>query len=341
MLWLDQRFAAQLASRLRNYKRTDSYVSHFSCPSVPPFCGDVSKVGNTRKASAYFYRRGSNLMFKCHRCGESKRFDQFLRILDEDMYGEYIAEKNLGSGTPPRNRYDYDSFRTEVPVVKADVAAAVPLLKTLPGDAVDYLRGRMIPDERIAECRWTEDFFLLAATLFPPKYAGKTRMSRLVIPVRSADGSLVGIQGADITGQSRVKYITCAPDGASLVYGIERVGEGTIYALEGPWDSTFLPNGVATLGGTMTNDLLGTGVDPSRFVVVYDNEPRSNATVKKVEKAIAAGFRVCVWPLSLREKDVNDMVLAGMSPAQVKYVIDKNTHGGLDAEIALSEWRRA
>lgn len=341
MFWLDQRFAAQLASRLRNYKRTDSYVSRFSCPNVPPFCGDVSKVGNTRKASAYFYRRGSTLMFKCHRCGESRRFDQFLQILDEDLYAEYIAEKNLGSGTPPRDRYDYDSFRTETPTVKVDVAAAVPMIKSLPDDALAYLRGRMIPEERIAECRWADDFFRLAATLFPPKYAGKACMSRLVIPVRSADGSLVGIQGADITGQSRVKYITCAPDGANLVYGIERVGEGDIYALEGPWDSTFLPNGVATLGGTMTNDLLGTGIDPSRFVVVYDNEPRSNATVKKIEKAIAAKFRVCVWPRSVREKDVNDMVRAGMTPEQVKHVIDKNTFHDIDAEIALSEWRRA
>lgn len=52
------------------------------------------------------------------------------------------------------------------------------------------------------------------------------------------------------------------------------------------------------------------------------------------------GYNVCIWPSNLEYKDVNDMVLGGMSPDFVRYVIDTNTHCDLRAKLALNMWSK-
>jgi hypothetical protein len=76
------------------------------------------------------------------------------------------------------------------------------------------------------------------------------------------------------------------------------------------------------------------------MVVVYDNEPRSPETKKKLDKAIINGYSVCVWPSNLVHKDVNDMILGGLSADFVRYIIDTNTHNDLRAKLALNTWSK-
>ena len=46
--------------------------------------------------------------------------------------------------------------------------------------------------------------------------------------------------------------------------------------------------------------------DKNNFIIVYDNEPRSPETIKKIDKAITLGYKVCIWPDDILVKDVND-----------------------------------
>jgi hypothetical protein len=75
-------------------------------------------------------------------------------------------------------------------------------------------------------------------------------------------------------------------------------------------------------------------------VIVYDNEPRSKETYKKLDKAIMQGYSVCIWPENLHHKDINDMVLAGLTSDFIKYIIDQNTHKDLAAKLALQKWSK-
>ena len=79
----------------------------------------------------------------------------------------------------------------------------------------------------------------------------------------------------------------------------------------------------------------------SKLVIVYDNEPRSKETIKKIDKAILQGYRVCIWPDNLDAKDVNDMVLSGLSSEFIKHIIDTNTYKDLSAKLALTRWSKA
>ena len=76
------------------------------------------------------------------------------------------------------------------------------------------------------------------------------------------------------------------------------------------------------------------------MVICYDNEPRGRETVKKIDKAIINGYNVCIWPSNLDFKDVNDMILGGLSTDFVRYIIDQNTFRDLRAKVALNAWKK-
>ena len=68
-----------------------------------PYCGDSKK--SQSKARGYVVEKWGRKFFKCHNCGLSKPFDQFLKDLDADLYAEYVkqecSERRLeGAATP-------------------------------------------------------------------------------------------------------------------------------------------------------------------------------------------------------------------------------------------------
>ena len=49
---------------------------------------------------------------------------------------------------------------------------------------------------------------------------------------------------------------------------------------------------------------------------------------------------MCIWPDSMAENDINDMVLAGYTPAKVVDIINENVYSGLKAKLRFSEWKK-
>jgi hypothetical protein len=93
------------------------------------------------------------------------------------------------------------------------------------------------------------------------------------------------------------------------------------------------------LSGSNINALT-TLVERDKFVIVFDNEPRSQIARKKLEVAINQGYRVVVWPRWIASKDINDMVRGGLSPTYILEVIDNNAFEGISAKIRLEEWSK-
>ena len=78
----------------------------------------------------------------------------------------------------------------------------------------------------------------------------------------------------------------------------------------------------------------------TKFVIVMDNENRNKEIVKKIERFIRKGYSVCIWDERIKQKDINDMILSGMSPEDVQTSIEANTFEGLQATLALNNWKR-
>ena len=71
--------------------------------------------------------------------------------------------------------------------------------------------------------------------------------------------------------------------------------------------------------------------------MILDNEPRNKEIVKRMETLIDNKYELVIWPDSIKEKDINDMVLQGYD---VNTIIDNNIYSGLNAKIALVAWKR-
>jgi hypothetical protein len=79
----------------------------------------------------------------------------------------------------------------------------------------------------------------------------------------------------------------------------------------------------------------------SNAVFVFDNEPRNKEIVRRMESIIDRGYKVCIWPQRLTVKDVNDMIVSGLSAADIELMIDNNTHSGLSGKLTLATWRKS
>ena len=49
------------------------------------------------------------------------------------------------------------------------------------------------------------------------------------------------------------------------------------------------------------------------------------------------GQKVVIWPSTIKEKDINDMILSGLN---VQSMIELNTYSGLQAKLKFTTWKK-
>ena len=199
-----------------------------------------------------------------------------------------------------------------------------------------YVIGRRIPRDKFSLLYYSPDFKKFVEEMGSPK--AKELMTgdpRLIIPFFDVDGNLFAFQGRALTN-SKVRYISIKLNtDASLIYGLDRVNlDSPVYVVEGPIDSLFLPNAIAAAGSDLTRV---TDIVPNP-IFVFDNEPRNKEICRGMAKAMSKENKIVIWPDSLSEKDINDMVLIGKDPEKI---IRENTYEGLEAGARLAFWRKS
>jgi hypothetical protein len=75
----------------------------------------------------------------------------------------------------------------------------------------------------------------------------------------------------------------------------------------------------------------------SDIVFVYDNEPRNVQITTRILKHISDGESVVIWPSAIKEKDINDMYLAGHD---VQEIVSSCSYTGLTATLKFNDWRK-
>jgi hypothetical protein len=339
MDWLLHKYIGFVSPRLQKFKRKGPSLYNFRCP----LCGDSDT--NRNKARGYIYEKKGNMLFHCHNCGASSSVPNFIKMLDQTLYHEMQMEKLMEMKTP--EQIDYEQFvdKMKKPVfMKAGPLKGLKKISQLSADhpVKKFVASRNIPNPYHAKLFLCPNFKQFTNELVPGKFdetsIGKDE-TRLLIPFINKDKMVHAYQGRAI-GKSDVKYITIVlNDDVPKIYGLDSIDTNKkIYVVEGPIDSMFIPNAAATAGGDLVSAI--SSLPKENVVVVYDNEPRSRETVKKLDKAIMNGYNVCIWPENLDHKDINDMNLAGMSSDFIKHIIDTNTHRDLAAKLALTKWSK-
>ena len=320
---IDSKYIGLVSSRLQKFKRVKSDLYTFRCP----ICGDSQK--NKNKTRGYIYPVKNNTNFKCHNCGASLSFNNFLKQLDPTLHKQYTLEKFKEGHTGKNFVVEEPKFEFKKPIFKKKLdlpkASEIPIAKR-------YLEKRLLNPDKFYFANKFQEW----TNTQKPTFSRIVRdESRIVIPLYTREGEIFGFQGRSI-GPSKVKYITVIlDDSIPKVYGLDEVStDETIYITEGPFDSTFVQNAIAMCGSDILLDSLNLGDD---IVYVLDNEPRNKEICNRISKLIDGGKKVVIWPKAVQQKDINDMVLAGLS---VMNVLKSNTYRALEAKIKFNEWKK-
>jgi len=200
--------------------------------------------------------------------------------------------------------------------------------------AKKYILGRGIPEHKIDRLYYCPNFKEWTNKLNPTFSDTSNDEDRIIIPLNSKEGNLIGFQGRSLASNPKKRYITVMfEENTPKLFGLDTLTEyQTIYIVEGPFDSFFLENSVAMCGSDVDIRTFGW----SDYIWVYDNEPRNRQITDKLSQSIDRGEKVVVWPKNIRNKDLNDMVNAGVN---VKDVIQSNVYQGLKAKLQLSNWK--
>lgn len=321
MDFVDVKYINLISSRFQKFKRVKNNLYNFRCP----ICGDSQT--NKNKARGYLYQIKNNTNYKCHNCGINVSFNNFLKQIDTQIHKQYIFEK-FKEGNTGKN------FTTQAPVLKFEAPKFKPKLD-LPKASEDpvakaYLENRKLNSDNYY---YTEKFKEWTNSLRPTFDNISKDEPRIIIPL-FYQNILIGFQGRAL-GPSKVKYITIMlTDDAPKIYGLDKVQKNkSVYITEGPFDSTFISNSIALCGADGDVDKWGI----SNPVWIYDNEPRNREILSRISRVIEMGQKVVIWPSTIKEKDINDMVLSGLD---VQSVIESNTYSGLEAKLKFTTWKK-
>ena len=341
MNFIDLKYAGILSTRLDKFsvKSNSPYRANVRCP----ICGDSQK--SKTKARGWILEKNNSAIYYCHNCGASMSMGNLLRAVQPALYDEYIVDRKL----------DKDLFKKEEPKEKPldkllkkqpkFTKGNSPLLKIKKVSSLNfshpvkkYIENRQIPASRHYKLYYAPKFNTWVNSIIPDKLPTERDEPRLVLPFIDESGDLFGFTGRAFDKKS-LRYITIMLDESKpKVFGLDSVDfSKKYYVVEGPIDSLFLTNAVAMAGAD--GNLKGlSNVDNAVFV--FDNEPRNKDVVARMERLLEAGHKVVMWPETIKEKDINDMVISGLLQQDIELILDVNTYSGLEGKLKLSYWRK-
>ena len=339
---IDIDYIINLSGQLDKFTKKGDYTFNCRCP----ICGDSQK--SKSKARGYFYKKLDDMFYKCHNCGYGSTVGNLIKEIDPTLYKQYRMER-WTSGENGFSNYkkptDEELYPYDAPVFNKLNSKHAVSINNLSDDHIgkEYLSARKLPD--ISDFYWCDDFAEYVNDVLPNKYPVLVDTvvgeGRILIPFYNRDKQLTHVQGRAVSPEKHdIRYVTLGfLEEQPKVFGLDKVNlNKRIYVVEGPFDSLFLPNCIAMGGGDC--NALSTVVPKEKVVVVMDNEPRNRDTIKRMEKYMDLDYTITFFPDTIKEKDINDMILRGIDQSEIVKIINKNTYKGVGANLKLSEWRK-
>lgn len=320
---IDEKYLTILSGRIEKLKKVRSGLYNCRCP----LCGDSKK--NKSRTRGYFYQKQNNTNYKCHNCGASLSFNNFLKVFDSSLHASFILDKYSAGFTGKNFPVEAPKFKISQPVFKEKLGLPTADTNEI---AKKYLESRGLNPKRFYYAEKFKEWTNNIKETFDEKSL-KYEESRIVIPLH-LNKKIIGFQGRAL-GKSDIKYITIMLDDEHpKVYNLDNIDKSkNVYILEGPFDSEFVENSIAMCGADV--DLKHLNI--SHPVYVYDNEPRNKEILSRMEKIINRGYPIVIWPDNIKEKDVNLMIMSGID---VMSVLKNNIYNSLQAQLKFNFWKK-
>lgn len=337
---IDSKFVSLISPRFEKFQRKQDYLWNCRCP----LCGDSKK--NKSKMRGYIYRKGNNLFYSCHNCGAGTSLGNLIKQLDAGLYKEYVMErykagesgnnsfKQVTTIAPPR----FDKLDTDITYQNAERCDKLPDNHF----CIQYLKNRRIPKDYYKLLYYTDNYKQFVSEVYPQVDKEITADKRLVIPFYDQYNSLIALSGRALeVSDYKLRYVTLRTNESEdkLIYGLDRVNTNeTVRIVEGPIDSLFLQNCVAA--GDANLSLVAKSISSGKKVLIFDNEPRNKDIVRMMQDAIKLGHDVVIWPNTIAQKDINEMIMAGQTKDEIESIISSNTFSGLQAQTKFVFWKK-
>lgn len=310
-----------------------------------PVCGDSKKRKYLTRF--YFYVKQGQLNTCCHNCGYSRSFFNFVKEHVPFIYESYKKETMLSKVSRKRPVDTQPCDVVEVkpePEVAPDIMSFIGKIKIC-GDlpinhpARLYLQSRRFSVAQMNNLWYADDFSVVARTIdhaLSESALARMKHPRIVIPFLSETAEVVEmVQGRSLDSADKLRYLSIkSSESVEKVFGKHAIDYSQqTRVVEGPFDSIFVDNCVATCDANLTR------VDSD--VYIWDNQPRNKEVVEYIENAIDQNRSVVIWPTSpAKKEDINDMIIHGMSVSALNELIKARTFKGIKAKAELMKWKR-
>ncbi|MFZ9589111.1 MAG: hypothetical protein ACO28V_05225 [Chitinophagaceae bacterium] len=292
----------------------------------------------------YIYRINNGLYYKCHNCGIGMSVGNLIKEMDANLHKEYIMER-YKSGENGSSNYKKPTFEIPIPKFEKRITFTNAIsCDKLSEDhsCIKFLNKRQIDPSLRSLFLYTENYKEFCDEIYPDHGKNIIADSRLVIPFYDINKNLIAISGRALeNAPSKLRYVTMRTNESKdkLIYGMERINlNDTVYIVEGPIDSLFLKNCLAS--GDANLALTSKYVNADKQILLFDNEPRNKEVMKMVHKAIKEGHSVVIWPDTVQGKDINEMIMNGLKICELENIISSNTFSGLEALTKFTFWKK-
>ena len=340
-LSVESKYIGLISHRLRNFKRKQDYLWNFSCP----ICGDSKK--NLHKARGYVYKKGNNLFYSCKNCGIGTSLGKLLENVDGTLYKEYILER-YKSGESGFSNFKEPTFNVPSPrfdkLDKPKIFEHAEFCSNLSSEhfCLAYLKNRQIPKEFYSQLLFTSHYKKFIDALVPNHGKKLIDDARVIIPFYDVYNNLIAVSGRALeTSDKTLRYITIRTTDSEekLVFGMDRVSvHEPVRVVEGPLDSLFVKNCVASADANLA--IVAENISAGKKVLIFDNEPRNKEIVKLMQESIKSNHNIVIWTNTIQAKDVNEMVMSGISVDEIESIISSNTFSGLEAQTKFVFWKK-
>jgi transcription elongation factor Elf1 len=340
-LSVESKYIGLISHRLRNFKRKQDYLWNFSCP----LCGDSKK--NLLKARGYVYKKGNNLFYSCKNCGIGTSLGKLLENVDGSLYKEYVLER-YKSGESGFSNFKEPTFNVPSPrfdkLDKPKIFEHAEFCSNLSSEhfCLAYLKNRQIPKEFYSQLLFTSHYKKFIDALVPNHGKKLIDDARVIIPFYGVYNNLIAVSGRALeTSDKTLRYITIRTTDSEekLVFGMDRVNvHEPVRVVEGPLDSLFVKNCIASADANLA--IVAENISAGKKVLIFDNEPRNKEIVKLMQESIKSNHNIVIWPNTIQAKDVNEMVMSGISVDEIESIISSNTFSGLEAQTKFVFWKK-
>lgn len=307
-------------------------------------CGDSQRSQGKKRMYVFPSKDLSTHLVKCHNCGYSSNFRNFLKQVNESLYQDYRRHSfstrkessfdDINPASYKREALGQQKETIDVFKTKYNLKYISELSVYHPARV--YYTSRCLPTCYLDYFMYTDNFYYLDSFCdYKDQQEDKKdyKDARIIIPFCDTQGIVQTLQGRSIDPNNKIRYMTVKRNKEAIkIFGLDRLSKDhKVYVLEGPIDSLFITNAIATADANLLQYKNGD-------VYIPDNQYK-NKDIYRVAKSIIVDAKkeIVIFPKWFAYKDINEFVIQEkLSQTQLMEYIQSRTFSGQKALLELS-----